>query len=117
MHCKSYSHFFSKKFQHICVSLVNFNESLINNVVSFEQLCPGGAIKLTDLIVLFNMSTLVDHFVSSPKEWEKRGRRDSRGEIEDSRGDEREGQGRKRKMNESEETEKLKPFYQYLLEG
>ena len=27
--CKSYSHFFSKKFQHICLSLdVNFNESL-----------------------------------------------------------------------------------------
>ena len=29
----------SKKFQHICVSLdVNFNESLTNDVVSFEQL-------------------------------------------------------------------------------
>ena len=38
---KSYSHFFSKKFQHICVSLdVNFNESLTNDVVSFEQLGP-----------------------------------------------------------------------------
>ena len=33
--------FFSKKFQHICISLdVNFNESLTNNVVSFEQLGP-----------------------------------------------------------------------------
>ena len=42
MHCKSYSHFFSKKFQRICVSLdVNFNESLTNDVVSFEQLGPG----------------------------------------------------------------------------
>ena len=42
MQCKSYSHFFSKKFQHICVSLdVNFNESLTNDVVSFEQLGPG----------------------------------------------------------------------------
>ena len=41
MHCKSYSHFFSKKFKHICVSLdVNFNESLTNDVVSFEQLGP-----------------------------------------------------------------------------
>ena len=40
--CKSYSHFFSKKFQHICVSLyVNFNDSLTNDVVSFEQLGPG----------------------------------------------------------------------------
>ena len=42
MHCKSYSHFFSKKFQNICVSLeVNFNESLTNDIVSFEQLGPG----------------------------------------------------------------------------
>ena len=51
--CKSYSHFFSKKFQHISLvndSLkftssdtldVNFNESLTNDVVSFEQLGPG----------------------------------------------------------------------------
>ena len=36
-----YSHFFSKKFQHICVSLdVNFNESSTNDVVSFEQVGP-----------------------------------------------------------------------------
>ena len=34
--------FFSKKFQHVCVSLdVNFNESLTNDIVSFEQLGPG----------------------------------------------------------------------------
>ena len=34
--------FFSKKFQHICVSLdVNFNESLTNDIVSFEQLDPA----------------------------------------------------------------------------
>ena len=46
MQCKSYSHFFSKKFQHICVSLdVNFNESLTNDVVSFEQLGPGFSFK------------------------------------------------------------------------
>ena len=33
--------FFHKKFQHICVSLdVNFNESLTNDVVSFEKLVP-----------------------------------------------------------------------------
>ena len=39
--CKSYSHFFNKTFQHICVSLnVNFNESLTNDVISFEQLGP-----------------------------------------------------------------------------
>ena len=34
--------FFNKKFQHICVSLdVNFNESLTNDIVSFEQLGSG----------------------------------------------------------------------------
>ena len=49
----------------------------------------------TDLIVLgFNdTSTLVGHFVLSPREREKRDRRDSRG-------DEREEQGRKRNRNE-----------------
>ena len=37
------THIFSaKKLQHICVSLdVTFNESLTNDVVSFEQLGPG----------------------------------------------------------------------------
>ena len=48
-----------------------------------------------------NISTLVGHFVSSPREREKRNRRDSRG-------DEREEQGRKRNRNESEETEEIK---------
>ena len=52
MHCKSYSHFISKKIQHICVSLdVNFNESLTNDIVSFEQLGPD-YIALTCLILL-----------------------------------------------------------------
>ena len=33
--------FFSKKFQHVCVSLdANFNESLTNDIVGFEQLGP-----------------------------------------------------------------------------
>ena len=36
--------FFSKKIQRICVSLdVNFNESLTNDIVSFEQLGPESA--------------------------------------------------------------------------
>ena len=43
------------------------------------------------------MSTLVHHFVSSGRERENR-------DTKDSSGDEREGQGRKRKMNKSEET-------------
>ena len=55
------------------------------------------------LIVLgFNdTSTLVGHFVSSHREREKRDRIDSRG-------NEREGQGRKIKRNESEEIEEIK---------
>ena len=55
-----------------------------------------------DLIVLgFNdTSIFVGHFKSSPREREKRDRRDSRG-------DEREGRGRKRKMNESEDTDEI----------
>ena len=59
-----------------------------------------------------NTSTLVGHFVSSPREREKRDRRDSRG-------DERVGQGRMRNRNESEETEEIKtfPLYPYLLQG
>ena len=60
------------------------------------------------LIVLgFNdTSTLEGHFVSSPREREKRDRRESRG-------DEREGQGRKRNRNESEETEEIKTLHLY----
>ena len=55
-----------------------------------------------DLIVLgFNdTSTLVGHFVSSPREREKRDRRDCRR-------DEREGQVRKTNKNESKETEEI----------
>ena len=48
-------------------------------------------------------STLVGHFVSSPREREKRDRRDGKG-------NEREGQGRKRNRNEREETEEIKIF-------
>ena len=44
-----------------------------------------------------DMSTFSWSFVSSPREREKRDRRDIRG-------DEREGQGRKRNRNKSEET-------------
>ena len=41
----AFAHFFSKKFQHICVSLdVNFNESF-NDSVSFEQLGPDCTFK------------------------------------------------------------------------
>ena len=65
------------------------------------------------IVLGFNdMSTLVGHFVSSPREREKRDRRYSRR-------DEREEQGRKRNRNESEETEEVKTLslYPYLLLG
>ena len=51
--------FFSKKFQHICVSLnVNFNESLTNDVVSFEQLGPGYFYQETGFDVSCKLSPL-----------------------------------------------------------
>ena len=50
------THIFSKKFQHICLSLdVNFNESLTNNIISFEQLAPG-AFGLPDFFSWISMS-------------------------------------------------------------
>ena len=71
MHCKSYSHFFSKKNQHICVSLdVNFNESLTNDMVSFEQ--PGPVFKLFRFTLLvgkppFETSSLKDTYTKIKK--------------------------------------------------
>ena len=52
------------------------------------------------------------HFASSPREKEKRDRGDSRG-------DDREEQGRKKNRNEREEMEEIKtfPLYLYLLQG
>ena len=71
-------------------------------------------INLHEMTVLgFNdTSTLEGHFVSSPREREKRDRRESRG-------DEREGQGRKRNRKESRETEEIKtfPLFPYPLQG
>ena len=84
--------------------------------VDSERVFRGGSVEphFDSLIVLgFNdTSTLEGHFVSSPREREKRDRRDSRG-------DEREGQGRKRNRKESEETEEIKtfPLYPYPLQG
>ena len=55
-------------------------------------------------------STLVSHFVLSPREKEKRDRKDSRGDERDRR---------EMKMNDNEETEEIKtfPLYSYLLQG
>ena len=78
------------------------------------QTCyPCNLIEIRLIVLGFNdTSTLEGHFVSSPREREKRDRRESRG-------DEREGQGRKRNRNESEETEEIKtfPLYPHPLQG
>ena len=53
-----FQQFFSKKFEHICVSLnVNFNESLTNDVISFEQLGPGYQ-KINQLRLFHNVTCL-----------------------------------------------------------
>ena len=40
--CKSYSHFFSKNISlHAIFNDQNFNDTLTNDIVSFEQLGPG----------------------------------------------------------------------------
>ena len=52
------------------------------------------------------MSTLVGHFVSSPRERKKRDRKACTG-------GEREGQGRNKNRNESEETKEIKHFLLY----
>ena len=42
--------FFRKKLQHICLSLdVNFNESLTNDIISFEQLGPDDVSEICKL--------------------------------------------------------------------
>ena len=78
-----------------------------------DQMPHTAASDLRLIVLGFNdTSTLEGHFVSSPREREKRDRRESRG-------DEREGQGRKRNRKESEETEEIKtfPLYPYPLQG
>ena len=90
--------------------------------INFFQLCDldlkvthvdrDGIAKILIVLGFNDTSTLEGHFVSSPREREKRDRRESRG-------DEREGQGRKRNRNKSEETEEIKtfPLYPYPLQG
>ena len=53
--------FFSKKFQHICISLdVNFNESLTNDIVSFEQLGPVILLTYFTLLNCYFADTLLN---------------------------------------------------------
>ena len=49
--------FFSKKFQHICISLnLNFNESLTNDIVSFEQLGPEVLLNVIGKLEAYGLS-------------------------------------------------------------
>ena len=92
---------------------MNFFQKNLSGIPSeCLTVCKGTSNESVFLLGFNNMSILVGHFVLSPREREKRDKRDSSG-------DEREGQGRKRKMNESEETEEIKtfPLYPYLLQG
>ena len=75
----------------VCVEVLRRSQP--NGVMSSAVSLPNHTFTGQALIVLgFNdTSTLEGHFVSSPREREKRDRRESRG-------DEREGQGRKRNM-------------------
>ena len=76
------------------------------------QISSGSKYISFKLIVLeFNYkSTLVGHFVSSPRKKKQRDRRDSRGDEIDRR---------EMNMNDNEETEEIKTFslYSYLLQG
>ena len=46
LHCKSFSHFFNKKYWHISdINVWNFNETLTNVIVSFEQSGPDLSLK------------------------------------------------------------------------
>ena len=98
-----YFHKYLLKLTHFKLNKSNFNfrHMFSMSIITMQRITLLA--HLGRLIVLgFNdTSTLVGHFVSSPREREKRDRRDSRE-------DEREGQGRKRKMDESEEIEVIK---------
>ena len=93
-------------------SLTNTIGELHETVESLETSMTDWGLELLIVLGFNDTSTLEGHFVSSPREREKRDRRESRG-------DEREGQGRKRNRNESEETEEIKtfPLYPYPLQG
>ena len=69
-----------------------------------NHMCLLGSHQIKVIVLGFNDTlTLVGYFVSSPREREKRDRSDSRR-------DEREGQGKKKNRNVSEEPEEIKTF-------
>ena len=99
-HCGGQNHS-----RHSCLKLLG-TPTVKREDISFRR--PRGFSNCPRLIVLGfkDTPTLVGHFVSSPREREKR----------DSRGDYREEQGRKKNRNESKVI-KTFPFYPNLLQG
>ena len=93
-------------FHAIAVILFGRGRALTNSVRTCGPTPLHNALRFNDT------SNLVGPFVSSRREREKRDRKESKR-------DERKGQGRKRKMNESDETEEIKTclLYPYLLQG
>ena len=58
LHCKSFSHFFNKKYWHIWdINAWNFNDTLTNDVVSFCTTGPRSAIKVHDSHMLLSLQT------------------------------------------------------------
>ena len=78
------------------VTICSQAEKFLNRQCMCCSLCPIFSFNALIELGFNDTSTLVGHFVSTPREREKKDRRGSRG-------DEREGQGRKRNRNESEE--------------
>ena len=84
-----------------CVCVCNLQSHLCIYIIYMLSLITLTWVYLTDFFCVLgfnNMSNLVGHFMSSPRERKKRDRKDSRG-------DEKEGYERNKKMNENEETE------------
>ena len=103
-----------QNFDNACLRcfMASLHSSLYHGLLFFGFVEVFGILLFLIVLGFNDTSTLEGHFVSSPREREKRDKRESRG-------DEREGQGRKRNRNESEETEEIKtfPLYPYPLQG
>ena len=90
LHCKSFTHFFNKKYWNIWdINIWNFNDTLTNNVVSFEQPGPdvlvfalkkvGRSVGWLFLGLTARWDSISVYIGPSPREREKEERKD-RGE-------------------------------------
>ena len=66
MQCKSFSHYFNKNYWRISViNILNFNDTLTNDVVSFEQPGPGIFLLKYEFSYIKNAKIVVLIFMSS----------------------------------------------------